>query len=92
MKRVFAFSLNTCAALLAVHVMGSGVARGQGDLFTLSVEAPATREKVMKDREEGSKADLGGTPTVYINGRMYSDPLNVAELSDWIKEDLSVNR
>ena len=42
MKRVFAFSLNTCAALLAVHVMGSGVARGQGDLFTLSVEAPAT--------------------------------------------------
>jgi hypothetical protein len=43
MKRVFAFSWNTCAALLAVHVLGSGVARGQTDvLFTLSVESPAT--------------------------------------------------
>lgn len=53
---------------------------------------PALRDKVMKDRAEGEKADLVGTPTVYINGRMFTDDLGVDTLAEWIREELAVNR
>jgi hypothetical protein len=40
MKRAIACPFAACAALLAANLLGSGVALGQAELFTLAVEGP----------------------------------------------------
>lgn len=53
---------------------------------------PATEAKVNADKDEGGKAKLQGTPTLYLNGRSYADVLSPDSLNDWIDEELAVNR
>jgi protein-disulfide isomerase len=53
---------------------------------------PAVREKVMADRAEGDKLGLEGTPSIFINGRPYSDRLSLADFRDWVNEELAVNQ
>lgn len=61
--------------------------------FEADMGDPAVRAKVSRDRAEGDKVRLQGTPALYINGRNYSDsPMAPELLIDWIKEDLAVNR
>lgn len=53
---------------------------------------PAIEAKIKADKDEGLKADLKGTPTIYINGRPFSDFMLKEGLSEWIDEELAVNR
>ncbi len=53
---------------------------------------PAVREKVMSDRAEGDKLGLEGTPSIFVNGRFYSDRLQLSDFRDWVNEELAVNQ
>jgi predicted DsbA family dithiol-disulfide isomerase len=43
---------------------------------------------VQKDKNEGLQLGINGTPTILINGRKYSDALELTSLRDWIDEEL----
>jgi thiol-disulfide isomerase/thioredoxin len=46
------------------------------------------KDRVQKDRSEGNDLGINATPTLYINGRKYGDPLDLASLKDWLEEEL----
>ena len=48
----------------------------------------AVKARVQKDRDEGQALGLQATPTVYINGREYTDPKDTESFRAWIKEEL----
>jgi protein-disulfide isomerase len=56
--------------------------------FRQDMESPAVKDRVQKDRAEGQALGLQATPTVYINGREYTDPKDTESLREWIKEEL----
>jgi protein-disulfide isomerase len=56
--------------------------------FRQDVESPAVKERVQKDRSDGQALGLQATPTVYIDGREYTDPKDTESLREWIKEEL----
>jgi protein-disulfide isomerase len=60
--------------------------------FEKDFNDPATEAKVNADKDEGVKAKLQGTPTLYLNGRVYADILSPESLNDWVDEELAVNR
>jgi protein-disulfide isomerase len=57
--------------------------------FRQDVESPAIKARVQKDRTEGSAAGISSTPTLFINGREYTDTHDTESLREWIKEELS---
>jgi protein-disulfide isomerase len=60
--------------------------------FEKDFNDPATEARVKADKDEGQKTSLQGTPTVFINGHMFVDSVTTDSLSDWIDEELAVNR
>lgn len=52
------------------------------------LEDPAIKDRVNKDRADGKTLGLQSTPTVYINGREYTDPRDFESIKDWIDEEL----
>ena len=60
--------------------------------FEADLRDPKTRERVARDREDGEGADVMGTPSLYINGRNYTDQLSLPELASWVREELYVNQ
>jgi protein-disulfide isomerase len=60
------------------------------DRFAKDFDDQGTAAKVEADKAEGERADLQGTPTIYFNGRPYTDPISVEDLSDWIDEEMTV--
>ena len=60
--------------------------------FDKDYSDPSTEAKIKADKDEGSKAKLEGTPTIYINGRKYADIMAPDSLADWIEEEMAVNR
>jgi len=60
--------------------------------FTADFNDPSTTAKINADKEEGQKARLQGTPTLYMNNRMYMDGLTPERLGDWVDEELALNR
>ena len=44
---------------------------------------------MQKDRSEGTSLGLQATPTIYLNGRLYTDNRDVESLRDWINEELN---
>ena len=44
--------------------------------------------RVQADRSEGNDLGINATPSIYINGRKYEDPLEISSLTDWGDEDL----
>lgn len=56
--------------------------------FRQDMDAPATKARVQKDRVDGGTLGLSSTPTLYINGREYTDARDADSLREWIKEDL----
>lgn len=58
--------------------------------FDADMKNPATRKKVEADRAEGENADLRGTPTLYLNGRTFSDDYTFEDLKEWVAEELTV--
>jgi protein-disulfide isomerase len=57
--------------------------------FRADLDSPAVKDRVQKDRSEGEALGLQATPTVYIDGREYTDPKDTESFREWIKEELS---
>lgn len=62
------------------------------DMAQFEADYVAAEAQVNADKKEGEAAGVSGTPTLYINGRMYDGPLWVKYLKMWIEEELAVNR
>jgi protein-disulfide isomerase len=63
---------------------GLDVAKFRADLASDAVKA-----RVQKDRDEGQALGIQATPTLFIDGREYTDPKDTESLREWIKEELS---
>jgi protein-disulfide isomerase len=57
--------------------------------FRQDLDSAAVKTRVQKDRTEGSAAGISSTPTLFINGREYSDSHDTESLREWIKEELA---
>jgi protein-disulfide isomerase len=60
--------------------------------FTADFDSPETRNAVMRDREDGDKAGITGTPTVFINGQHYNGPLDMEKIRPIIEAELKKPR
>jgi predicted DsbA family dithiol-disulfide isomerase len=56
--------------------------------WRLDLDAEDVKARVDKDKSEGNALGINSTPSIYINGRKYNDPLDIASLRDWIDEEL----
>jgi protein-disulfide isomerase len=63
--------------------IGLDFSRWYGD-----VGSEAVRTHVQRDRSEGRSLEIRRTPAIFINGRRYSDDLDISSLKDWIDEEL----
>jgi 2-hydroxychromene-2-carboxylate isomerase len=84
-EKVWANSENLTPAVLekAAKEVGLDVARWRAD-----IESDAVKGQVQADKSEGNDLGILATPSIYINGRKYEDPLEIASLKDWIDEEL----
>jgi len=57
--------------------------------FRKDVASDAVKAKVAKDHDEGAAIGLQATPTLYIDGREYTDGRDTDALREWIKDELS---
>ncbi len=64
---------------------GLDLAKFRQDLASAPVKA-----KVDKDRNEGASIGLQATPTLYIDGREYTDTRDADSLREWIKDALEL--
>lgn len=83
--RIWANSDNITPALLekAAKEVGLDVARWRTDK-----DSELAKARVQSDRAEGVELGINGTPTIFVNGRKYEDPLDLASLKDWVDEEL----
>ena len=51
-------------------------------------DSDGVKDRVRADKAEGGALGIVATPSIYINGRKYGDPLEIASLKDWIDEEL----
>jgi protein-disulfide isomerase len=56
--------------------------------FRADLASPAVKERVQKDRAEGQALGLQATPTVYLDGREFTDTKDTESFREWIKEEL----
>jgi glutaredoxin len=52
------------------------------------VGSEQVRSHVLRDRTEGRALEIRNTPAIFINGRRYTDALDLPSLKDWIDEEL----
>jgi protein-disulfide isomerase len=57
--------------------------------FRQDMDSQAVKARVQKDRADGQSLGLQATPTLYIDGREYTDPKDTESLREWIKEELA---
>jgi protein-disulfide isomerase len=57
--------------------------------FRQDLASDAVKARVQKDRDEGQTLGIQATPTLYIDGREYTDPKDTESLREWIKEELA---
>jgi protein-disulfide isomerase len=61
--------------------------------FARDVESEEAADAVMRDRKLGEKFELGGTPTLFINGRQFRAGDDFAgDLDDWVKLEINLGR
>ncbi len=58
--------------------------------FKKDMADPATRQKVIKDMLDASKADVSGTPTLFINGHRVKDR-SLSSIQNMIDQELKAN-
>lgn len=68
----------------AAKEVGMDVAKFRQDLASEAVKA-----RVQKDRNDGQAAGIQATPTLYINGREYTDGRDTDSLREWIKDAIA---
>jgi predicted DsbA family dithiol-disulfide isomerase len=56
--------------------------------FRLDLDSEAVKDRVQTDKSEGVDLGVMATPSIFINGRKYDDPLEISSLGDWINEEL----
>jgi protein-disulfide isomerase len=52
------------------------------------LESDEVKNRVQKDRDEGGQLGIAATPTIYINGREFTDARDIDSLRDWLNEEL----
>jgi protein-disulfide isomerase len=57
--------------------------------FRQDVASEPVKARVQKDRSDGQAAGIEATPTLYINGREYTDGRDTDSLREWIKDAIS---
>jgi protein-disulfide isomerase len=57
--------------------------------FRTELDDAKIKARVQKDRVDGQTLGLASTPTLYINGREYTDAKDTESLREWIKEELT---
>jgi len=68
----------------AAKEVGLDVSKFRQDLASEAVKA-----RVQKDRADGTAAGIQATPTLYINGREYTDGRDSDSLREWIKDAIA---
>ena len=68
----------------AAKEVGLDVTKFRQDMASEPVKA-----RVQKDRADGSAAGIQATPTLYINGREYTDGRDSDSLREWIKDAIA---
>jgi thiol-disulfide isomerase/thioredoxin len=83
--KVWANSENLTPAVLekVAKEVGLDLVRWRADL-----DSEAVKGRVQADKAEGNDLGINATPSIYINGRKYDDPLEIASFRDWIDEEL----
>ncbi|MBN2576569.1 MAG: thioredoxin domain-containing protein [Deltaproteobacteria bacterium] len=84
-EKVWESSDRLCPAVL------EGIAREIGLDFPrwyADVGTDEVRGRVYRDRTEGIGLEIHRTPAIFVNGRRYSDDLDLPSLKDWIDEEL----
>jgi protein-disulfide isomerase len=56
--------------------------------FGADLDSAETRKTVARDMEDGDRAGVEGTPTVFINGRKYNGSLDLPAIRTVIDEEL----
>jgi predicted DsbA family dithiol-disulfide isomerase len=84
-EKVWANSDNLTPAVLekAAKEVGLDLPRWRTDM-----DSDAVKARVQSDKSEGNDLGIMATPSIYINGRKYDDPLEIASFRDWINEEL----
>jgi protein-disulfide isomerase len=57
--------------------------------FRQDLASEAVKARVQKDRNDGQAAGIQATPTLYINGREYTDGRDTDSLREWIKDAIA---
>jgi thiol-disulfide isomerase/thioredoxin len=85
-EKVWAISESITPAALEqiAKDIGLDVAKWRSDL-----ESDQVRGAVDRDRNEGQTLGIDHTPTIYMNGREFTDPRDVDSMRDWINEELN---
>ena len=60
--------------------------------FDADLNSLAVKKQVIKDLEDGEKAGVEGTPTLYIDGQRYNGELDLAKIKPVIDEELKKKR
>ena len=84
-EKVWASSENLTPAVLekAAKEVGLDFA-----LWRKEANSDSVKDRVQADKSEGSDLGIAATPSIYINGRKYGDPLELVSLKDWVDEEL----
>ncbi len=56
--------------------------------FRVDLDDAKVKARVQKDRVDGTTLGLSSTPTLYINGREYTDAKDTESLREWVKEEI----
>jgi protein-disulfide isomerase len=56
--------------------------------FDADLQSPTVKKQVLRDLEDGEKAGVEGTPTVYIDGQRYNGDLDLAKIKPVIDGEL----
>jgi protein-disulfide isomerase len=75
--------LSRPAILAIAKDLGLDMQRFQADL-----DSPATRKTVERDRDDGDRAGVEGTPSVFIDGRKYNLSLDLPIIRQYIDQEL----
>jgi protein-disulfide isomerase len=68
---------------IAKEIPGLDFSRWYSDIGT-----PEVRGHVQQDRTEGRSLEIRRTPAIFLNGRRYTDEIDLVSLRDWVDEEL----
>ncbi|MCL2776796.1 MAG: thioredoxin domain-containing protein [Polyangiaceae bacterium] len=58
--------------------------------FHADMQSKETTDRIARDKKLGDDVNIGGTPTFFINGRLFDAKPTKPEMNDWISLELSM--